>query len=288
MTKRGRILRDTQAGDGLVTIEGQQYTFRLEGIWRSEFAPRVNGVVEAEFDEQGNLVSLRGLDASTLAGEQATQALGAAQVAAKKLASDFQSQGLPLIRQHAQRIGYPTLAGFAAVVLGWFFLPFLSAEIPFGPDISATFHQTLKLSNAVADSAGMEALAGSLDRHGAVRGSAGLLGLLCFVALAAVFLPQIWRDRRAAWGLFAPLAVFVLALAVMYWRVSSLASAGLDAAAEFGGAEYRQMAKEMAREAAAQMREAISIGSGLWLSLAGVLLLAWVGRKSLARNKERT
>lgn len=284
MKKRGRILRDTQVGDGLVSIDGRQHPFRLEGMWRSEFAPRVNAMVEAEFDEHGKLISLRGLDASTIAGEQATQAMDAAQIAAKKLAGNFQSQGLPLIRQYAQRIGYPVLAGFAAVVLGWFFLPFLSAEIPFGPDISATFYQTLKLSNAVAGTDGMEALANSLDRGGNIRGSAGFIGLLCFLALASVFLPQVWKDRRAAWGLFAPLAVFALAMLVVYWRMSSLASAGLDAAGDFGGAEFRQMAKEMAREASAQMRQAISIGSGLWLSLLGMLLLAWAGWKSAAND----
>lgn len=286
MIKRGRILRDTNAGDGLVSIEGRQYPFRLEGMWRSDFAPRVNGVVEAEFDDQGELVGLRGLEASALAGEQAAQVLGAAQDAAKKLTRDFQAQGLPLITQYARRIGYATLAGFALVVLGWFFLPLLSIEIPFGGEISATFHQVLKLSNAVSNTGGLEVLAESLDRSGRVSGgSAGVLGLLAFLSLAAVFLPQFWQDRRAAWGLFAPLAVMMLAIIVLYWKASSLASAGMDAAAGFGGAEFREMAREAAREAAAEMRRAISIGAGLWLSLAGALLLAWLGLRSVRRKE---
>lgn len=286
MIKRGRILRDTNAGDGLVSIEGRQYPFRLEGMWRSDFAPRVNGVVEAEFDDQGELVGLRGLEASALAGEQAAQVLGAAQDAAKKLTRDFQAQGLPLITQYARRIGYATLAGFALVVLGWSFLPLLSIEIPFGGEISATFHQVLKLSNAVSNTGGLEVLAESLDRSGRVSGgSAGVLGLLAFLSLAAVFLPQFWQDRRAAWGLFAPLAVMMLAIIVLYWKASSLASAGMDAAAGFGGAEFREMAREAAREAAAEMRRAISIGAGLWLSLAGALLLAWLGLRSVRRKE---
>lgn len=286
MIKRGRILRDTNAGDGLVSIEGRQYPFGLEGMWRSDFAPRVNGVVEAEFDDQGELVGLRGLEVSALAGEQAAQALGAAQDAAKKLTRDFQAQGLALIRQYARRIGYLTLAGFALVVLGWFFLPLLSIEIPFGGEISATFHQVLKLSNAVSNTGGLEVLAESLDRSGRVSGgSAGVLGLLAFLSLAAVFLPQFWQDRRAAWGLFAPFAVMMLAIIVLYWKASSLASAGMDAAAGFGGAEFREMAREAAREAAAEMRRAISIGAGLWLSLAGALLLAWLGLRSVRQRR---
>lgn len=286
--KRGRILRDTHAGDGLVSIDGKQYAFRLEGMWRSDFAPRVNAAAEAQFDDQGNLVALRGLDASTLAGEQATQALGVAQDAAKKLAKDFKSQGLPLIRLYAQRIGYPVLGGFAAVVIGWFSLPLLSADMPFGGKISATFYQTLKLSNAVSGPTGLEGLAQHLDRSGKLSGgSAGFFGLLCFLSLAAVFLPQVWRDRRASWGLFAPLAVMLLAILVVYWRVSSAASAGLEAIGGFGGAEFAEMAREMAREAKAEMRKAVSLGMGLWLSLAGALLLVWPGLKS-ARQTQRT
>lgn len=286
--KRGRILRDTHAGDGLVSIDGIQYPFRLEGMWRSDFAPRTNGAVEAEFDDQGNLVALRGLDVATLASEQATLALGTAQDTAKKLARDFQSQGLPLIQQYAQRIGYATLAGLAAVVIGWFFLPFLSADIPFGGKVSATFYQTLKLSNAATSGGGLGALAGGFDRSGRLSGgSAGFMGLLCVLALAAVFLPQIWRDRRAAWGLFAPLATMLLVILVGYWRISSAASAGMEEIGAFGGEQYARMAREMAREAMAEARKAVSIGAGLWLSLAGALLLGWTGLKS-TRGAERT
>ena len=41
MTKRGRILRDTNAGPGLITVEGTQYTFVLEacGAPRSHPGP---------------------------------------------------------------------------------------------------------------------------------------------------------------------------------------------------------------------------------------------------------
>lgn len=279
--KRGRILRDTHAGDGLVSIDGNQYPFRLEGMWRSDFAPKINGPVEGEFDDQGNLVALRGLDASTLAGEQATQALGVAQDAAKKFAQDFQSQGLPVIQRYAQRIGYLTLAGFTAVVIGWFFLPFLSADIPFGGKISATFYETLKISNAAAGSSGLEGLANNFSRSGRFSGgSAGLFGLLCFLSLAAVFLPQVWRDRRATWGLLAPLATMLVAIVVVYWRVSSAASAGMEEMGGFGGEEFAEMAREMAREAMTEMRNAVSLGFGLWLSLAGAVLLAWLGFNS--------
>ena len=204
-----------------------------------------------------------------------------AQDAAKKFAQEFQSQGLPVIQRYAQRIGYLTLAGFAAVVLGWFLLPFLSVDIPFGGEVSATFYETLKLSNAASDGSGLEALAHNLDRSGRFSGgSAGFFGLLCFLSLAAVLLPQVWRDRRATWGLFAPLATMLLALLVVYLRISSAASAGMEEMGGFGGEAFAEMAREMAREAMAEMREAVSLGIGLWLSLAGALLLGWLGLKA--------
>lgn len=41
------------------------------------------------------------------------------------------------------------------------------------------------------------------------------------------------------------------------------------------------MAQEMGNEAMAEVREAVSIGAGLWLSLAGTLLLACLGLQSV-------
>jgi hypothetical protein len=73
--KRGRILRDANSGDGLVFIEGTQYPFHLEGMWRSEFAPKVNMPVEAEFNDGGTLVALQAISGQGLAGEQAAQGM---------------------------------------------------------------------------------------------------------------------------------------------------------------------------------------------------------------------
>jgi hypothetical protein len=40
MAKRGRVLRDPSVGAGLLMVEGQQYPFALEGVWKSEAAPK--------------------------------------------------------------------------------------------------------------------------------------------------------------------------------------------------------------------------------------------------------
>jgi hypothetical protein len=266
--KRGRILRDTSMGEGLIFVDGQQYPFRLESIWKSEFAPKVNAAIDAEFDDQGRLIAVRAAGSQAVAGEQAAQALGAAQDAAKKLAADLQAKGLPVVAEYAQKIGYPTLGALAAVLLGWFFLPAVSINMgPLGKN-SVTFYQGLKLLNAQ----GIEALA-TLGGGG----SAGFYGFLCFLAILAVLLPHVWKDRRAAFGMAAPLALMLLVAVIAYGKISSQMSAGQEALAGFGGAEYQQMAQQAADQAAAEMRKAISIGFGVYLSLAGALYLAWQG-----------
>jgi hypothetical protein len=57
MTKKGRVLRDTSAGEGLVFVEGNQYPFRLEGMWRSEYAPKTNMAVDVDFDDAGKIIA---------------------------------------------------------------------------------------------------------------------------------------------------------------------------------------------------------------------------------------
>src|SRR5690349_11452942 len=123
--KRGRVLRDTSSGEGLVFVDGQQYPFKLEGMWRSEFAPKVNMTVDAEFDDSGKLVGLR----TVAGGAQASEALDAAGAAAKKMAAEFQSKGMPVIQEWARRVGYPTLIAWGVLVISWFFLPVISLKM---------------------------------------------------------------------------------------------------------------------------------------------------------------
>ncbi len=114
---------------------------------------------------------------------------------------------------------------------------------------SVTFYQGLRLINASGFET-LEAFAG---------GSAGFYGFLCFLSLLAVFLPHVWKDRRASFGLAAPLVLMLLAAIIAYSKMSS----------------------QRAGEAASQMRSAISIGFGGWLALIGSAHLAWQALRSL-------
>jgi hypothetical protein len=272
--KRGRILRDTTTGDGLIYVEGQQYTFRLETVWKSEFAPKVNAPVDAEFDEQERLIAVRAVGGQSIPSEQAAQAFAATHDAAKKFAAEFQARGLPVVTQYAQKIGYPTLGALAAVLLGWFVLPAASMNMGLLGKNSLTFYQSLKLLNAE----GLESLAALGG-----GGSAGIYGLLCFLAIIAVLLPFVWPDRRAALGMAAPLALMLLVTVVAYAKVASQFSAGAATANAFGGAEMQAMAQQAADQAAAEFRKAISLGFGMYLSFAGGLYLAWQGVRKAHR-----
>ena len=244
-------------------IEGNQYPFRLEGMWRSEFAPKVNMPVEAEFNELGNLVALHAVSAQGLAGEQAAQVLGAAQEAAMKLSSELQSKGLPILTQYAKTIGYPILGALALVIVSWFWLPAISMNMGFLGKNSITFYEGLAFLN----SGGLAALGGGT----------GIYGLLCFLALLAVLLPQIWSDPRARFGMAAPLGLMLLVGCIAYFKVESQFSGGPAAANAFGNPEFQKMANEMAAQAAAEMRKAISIGFGTYLALGASLFLAGKG-----------
>ena len=57
-TKRGRILRDTNAGPGVLTINGKQHSFTLDEMWTSDVPPRTGMVVDVMCDEQGTPLTL--------------------------------------------------------------------------------------------------------------------------------------------------------------------------------------------------------------------------------------
>jgi len=57
--KRGKILRDTKTGPGLLMLEGQQFPFSVSGVWRSEQPPAPGMSVEVEFGSAGEILAIR-------------------------------------------------------------------------------------------------------------------------------------------------------------------------------------------------------------------------------------
>lgn len=52
-------MRVPGAGPGLIIIEGQQFRFQLEGLWKSEMSPRPGLEVEVELDSDLQVIGVR-------------------------------------------------------------------------------------------------------------------------------------------------------------------------------------------------------------------------------------
>src|SRR6202040_2176347 len=70
MKKRGKVLRDPRTGPGLLMIEGRQFWFCLEGIWKSEIPPKPGLTVDVKLDHAGRILAITAVSDSQLAEEE--------------------------------------------------------------------------------------------------------------------------------------------------------------------------------------------------------------------------
>jgi uncharacterized membrane protein (GlpM family) len=253
MKKRGKVLRDTNAGPGLLSVEGQQYPFNLEGLWKSDTAPKPNMVVDVEFGEGNSIRSVQPIAESQLAKEQAEVAL----LAAKEKGMQFAS-GL------TAKFGVATIVAMALLVVGWFFLNTVSVKM-IGVKAGMTFWQILSVVNSPM--AGMAALGGGSS-------NTGIYGLLAVLALLGPLVRYFWKDRRAYLAGLLPLFFMVFVGIMIYVGIMDIgAQSGL------GGKEAAKMAADIAKSTL----DAIGIGLGGYLSVAVSLYFAGTsGMKFLA------
>lgn len=245
MKKRGKVLRDTSTGSGLLMVEGKQYTFPLERVWKSETPPRPGLAVDVELDDGGTVQSVTAVPESQIAKEQAEQALAAARAKGGALASSA-----------VARFGMPTLVATGLLIIGWFFLSTISINAGFLGKLDFTFWRVLSFVNAKN---AFEALGTLKD-----GGSAGFYGLLAVIALVGPFLSAFWKDRRAVLGGLLPL-LFMLLVALLVRNAIASATAG--APAEMMDAARDEIAKQ------------ISVGMGAYVSLLAAVYLAFISVK---------
>jgi hypothetical protein len=253
MTKRGKVLRDAHLGSGLLMVEGRQYAFVLEAIWKSEAPPAPGMVVEVELDDQGNVAGITAVPEAQLAKEQAEAALAMAK-----------QKGAALGSAMVARFGAPALLATGLLAISWFFLSAVSIRTAFGaPDF--TLWQVLGFLNT---SNPFELLL-----QGGRSGSTGVYGVLALVCLAGPFLHHIWKDKRAVLGGILPL-LFVASVGLALR--SSIASSFSGP----GGAS-----QPILDQARAEAMSAISLGLGGYLSLAASLYFAAVSLKKFLAAK---
>jgi hypothetical protein len=256
MTKRGKVLRDTSVGNGLIVVDGQQYSFTLEGTWKSEVPPAVGMSVDAEFNDAGQIASLRVVPESQLTKEQAQAALTAAK-----------GKGAEIFLGIVARFGALNLIALLLLLIGWFFLSAVSIQSPVG-SMSFTFWQLLGFLNA-------KNAADVLMQGGTGSASAGIYGLLAFVSLVSPFVHYLWKDKRAVLGGVLPLLFMLIVWIIAHHSVNS--------ALGMGGANDPN--DPMTQEIRQQVSQAISIGFGVYLSVLACLYFAGMSVKDFLGAK---
>jgi hypothetical protein len=256
MAKRGKVLRDTSLGAGLLVVDGQQYPLSLEGTWKSEVPPAVGMTVDVEFDTAGQISSVRQVTDSQITKERAEAALAVAK-----------GKGAEVFSSMLAKFGAPNLIALALLLIGWFFLNAVSIQTPVG-SAGFTFWQLLGFLN------GRNAFE-VMMQGGGVAPSAGFYGFLAVIALAAPFVHYFWKDKRAILGGVLPL-LFMLIVWIMAHH-SLNASLGGAIGADANDPMVQQMQEEISK--------AISVGFGVYLSALASIFFAGMSVKNfLAAN----
>ena len=201
---RANILRTPGDRPGLLFVNGQQWPFTLENVWKSPVAPSVNMAVNVDFDGQGNIIGITAADAQTAGLETINQIGDAAQQQGKQ-AAEIARQGVGTL---ASRMGKVALGAAVLLWIAWFFMPVLSVkQLAVARPITIWDLLALDLSN--------EMLPLQL-----VPGSHGLLSIIGLLAIAAPFAAAFIRRPRAKFLYAMPLAFVVLMVVATAWNTS--------------------------------------------------------------------
>lgn len=258
---RGKIMRDTNAGPGIIFVNGEQKEFHLEHHWKSAVPPKVGATVEVQLNEQGGVFALSLVDEAEIAKEQAQKAAVAATAFTQKYGRDL-----------VAKVGAPTLVAVGLLTIAWLYLTAVNVRISADFGQSATFYDILKLVNAGSN---LEALAS------AKYGNAGLYGFFMWAALLAPLATHFHPNKHLAWGYCAPLAFMVAVGLGVYFEIKQQFSASQNAMGALLGGKTSRMMSDMANEMVSMALKAISLGMGFYLALIVALVLAAIGIKKV-------
>ncbi len=211
--KRGRILRDTNIGAGLLTVDGTQYTFSLEGMWKSDVPPRIGMPVDVNFDQAGVPETVYAVSDAQVARDHTETALAGAR-----------SQTGALMTGGKGRFPISILVVEGIMLLAFLVLPSLQVGAGFGA------HALTGWEAANFDMASM---------GGSGQGAMGLVVLLCLLAPFAI---PIVKAGWARWLYILPFTASVLACVNVILQIENAGRAAGEMAGGFGGA---QMARQM-------------------------------------------
>lgn len=253
MPKRGKVLRDPHFGPGLLIVEGKQYPFLMEGIWRSDVPAKPGLVVNVDFGSDGNLNSITAVPQAQLDQEQAELAeFGSA--ARNTIFGSWALEAVTLTRL--------TVTGLLS--LCWFFLTAVSIQLPVFGKLNFTFWQALGSLNS----------GDFLQLSDTGSSDPGIFGLLAILALAGPFLHSFWKDRRALVGGLFPLGFMVV--------VACLISSAIQRAL---AAQVTGPHEQLPATLGYGSFQVLSVGFGTYLSAALAAYLAALSARQLFGSK---
>jgi hypothetical protein len=253
MAKRGRILRDPRQGLGLLMVEGRQYPFLMDRLWRSEVPATPGLVVDVDFDTQGNLNGITAVSQSQARNyeHQPVRRYWSLQSA---IESWLSGSGVFL-----------RLAPTAALLLCWLFLNAVSIHLPFFGRLDLTFWQVL----GYLDSDNLRHVTDITTNPDA--GGWGFLGIL---ALMGPLLPFVWKEPWAHLAGILPLSFITL----VGFRIVVVMQSVLDPTIS---SSYRSPDTQ-------GMLHAVGLGLGIYLSTSLAIFFAVFSAKQfLAASKTR-
>lgn len=254
--QRGKILRDTNTGPGILHVNGQQKEFTLERHWKSDVPPKVGAVVDVVLNDAGEIESVTAVPEADLAREQAG-----------KLASSAMQKSLQLKEQAIARIGAPTLIAMAVLAAAWYFLSTINLRASASHSIGLSFYEVLKMAN-MGDALIMGV---AMVKYA----DAGIYGVLMWAVLLAPLLPHFLSNRNLNLAYTAPLLYLGTMVAIFFYKVSSTAGeTARTMGSFFGGAER---AAKLAEQAKAKAMEGLGLGLGFYVAIATAAFLAYLG-----------
>ena len=183
MTKRGRVLRVPGETPGLLMVEGQQFRFTKDGLWKSSVPPTPGLLVDVDLDGNSQVVAVAAV---------AEAKLDCRQIEVSHSTAKTTQRCSELIA----KLGVMNLVALIVLIAAWCLVTNVSIRIPPVGRVDFTFWQVLGLLNK------RNAIQ-AIDIRGESY-SVGYYGWLAVVALTGPFLNRVWKDKRALLGGLAP------------------------------------------------------------------------------------
>lgn len=255
---RGTILRGTQQGDGLISIEGKQFAFSLEQHWRSDSPPNAGAKVDAWLDAESNVLEVKLVPESELAKELAAET-------SQKL-QDASAKWFTLAKQ---KLGNIPLIAMSGLFVGWVICSQVSFNV-FGQSKALDIWQILRMLHAGSSlESGLEGYANNAG--------IGLWGYLFVISMLAPFTVLFNNGRKAHLTLALPLTLLLISAVRIVWGVySALSEMKNQSNHLFGGVGGRMM-QNVGSEMINAVLENMSFDFGFYLSLGSAAVLAFYG-----------